>query len=428
MLALRMPKGLRQPLMIAVSLLLFGSKFMPAEPSQLINALVQNSYEYRLAGNSGAGREVLRKAISESQFVLIGEAMHGTQETARFSAAICAMAAQFNFHTMAIETGPIAAGNLRTWTSRPDRIEQLIRYTNLHPLSIPFYGWFEENDALAACAQFLGSDTFQLWGLDQEFFGGVGPVLEHMLASNPAKELQSEGVRLLTLDKLAIRNFRKSGSPYDLSLMSFSGAEFACLKGVVTASQNEYAKALLHSLILSRNIYRKHSRGATYEANRERALLMKLNFMSSYIEGGGNGPTPPKVILKFGDYHLYRGTNPLHSNEIGSLVSELAESRQLTSLHILVVPVRGMASQLAEKGENITSKIFDLQHDADSDYLFLQLLFANQKVDAWTLFDLRALRSHFAELGKMDEGLERVIFGYDLLLVIPNASASHEAR
>jgi|ERR1022692_3211627 hypothetical protein len=58
--------------------------------------------------------------------------------------------------------------------------------------------------------------------------------------------------------------------------------------------------------------------------------------------------------------------------------------------------------------------------------LFLRPVFENRLSDGWTVFDLRALRSGFATLGKVDEGLERASFGYDLLVVIPQASASHD--
>ena len=58
--------------------------------------------------------------------------------------------------------------------------------------------------------------------------------------------------------------------------------------------------------------------------------------------------------------------------------------------------------------------------------LFLRPVFENRLSDGWTVFDLRALRSGFATLGKVDEGLERASFGYDLLVVILHASASHD--
>jgi len=38
---------------------------------------------------------------------------------------------------------------------------------------------------------------------------------------------------------------------------------------------------------------------------------------------------------------------------------------------------------------------------------------------------LRALRDGFSKYGKIDAELERVIFGYDFVVFIPDAKASH---
>jgi hypothetical protein len=38
-----------------------------------------------------------------------------------------------------------------------------------------------------------------------------------------------------------------------------------------------------------------------------------------------------------------------------------------------------------------------------------------------TIFDLRAFRNDFGSLGAVDREMERLVFGYDFLVLIPNA-------
>jgi hypothetical protein len=47
-------------------------------------------------------------------------------------------------------------------------------------------------------------------------------------------------------------------------------------------------------------------------------------------------------------------------------------------------------------------------------------LIKNQVANGWTLYDLRKLR--FQGLGSADPGLKGLIYGYDLLVVIPELS------
>ena len=43
--------------------------------------------------------------------------------------------------------------------------------------------------------------------------------------------------------------------------------------------------------------------------------------------------------------------------------------------------------------------------------------------DGWTLYDLRPLRVHFSQTGIADAGYERLVFGYDFLLLVPRTTA-----
>jgi hypothetical protein len=50
----------------------------------------------------------------------------------------------------------------------------------------------------------------------------------------------------------------------------------------------------------------------------------------------------------------------------------------------------------------------------------------NQVSNAWTLYDLRNLR--FQKLGAVDPEMERVIFGYDFLVIVPEFTPAHSIK
>jgi hypothetical protein len=153
---------------------------------------------------------------------------------------------------------------------------------------------------------------------------------------------------------------------------------------------------------------------------------MKKNFVDPYTAAFQRDGAAPKIFFKFGAWHMYRGINPLHSSELGNLIGEAAEAHQFKSVHILVLGVKGQQLHFAGIGKPSQPAPLDLAGDKDSDFLFLKPLFENQAANSWTLYGLRALRDGFSQYGKIGAELERVIFGYDFVVLIPDPTPSHE--
>jgi hypothetical protein len=130
--------------------------------------------------------------------------------------------------------------------------------------------------------------------------------------------------------------------------------------------------------------------------------------------------------MKFGGEHTYKGYNPLRNNDLGNLVTELADSGGSQSVHILVLGVKGSQLRFAGIGRPFQPASFNLAEDKDSDFLFLKPMFDHLESDAWTMFDLRGLRKGFPSFGPADRELERLIFGNDLLVLIPNTTPSKQ--
>jgi hypothetical protein len=53
-------------------------------------------------------------------------------------------------------------------------------------------------------------------------------------------------------------------------------------------------------------------------------------------------------------------------------------------------------------------------------------MFDNLTSQGLTMFDLRAMRKGFRSLGPVDKEMERIIFGNDLLILIPQATPSRQ--
>ena len=89
---------------------------------------------------------------------------------------------------------------------------------------------------------------------------------------------------------------------------------------------------------------------------------------------------------------MFRGINPLHSSEVGNLISEAAEANQFKSVHILIAGVTGEQLHSVGIGKPAEAAALDLAGDKDSRFLFFKPLFDTQVENSWTLYDLRALR------------------------------------
>src|SRR5262249_15676304 len=123
---------------------------------------------------------------------------------------------------------------------------------------------------------------------------------------------------------------------------------------------NAKAQALFEGLVRSHDIYGAYVRGANYLSNRTRAHLMKKTFADHLQQASRPALGPPKVLVKMGSYHLYRGRNPLHSNEIGNFIAEIAEGQGAQSVHILVFGVKGSQLHYSKVGAPYEPGTFDL--------------------------------------------------------------------
>jgi hypothetical protein len=397
-----------------------------AQNTEFTETLKKNRVSIRIQNGklAGPGAEVLRTALAEAQFVALGED-HGIRQIPEFAAALCAELAPHGFHHMGLEIGSYVAPELEKMARSADGAKQLAEFEKKYPETIAFYNWQEEFAMLQKCESAASPGHLTIWGLDQEFMGATGFLADKILATNPGPEAETA---IETLSKETIEahaTATKTGSPGDLFMMTAKQDELDRVRGLLKKQGKPEAQKLFDALLVSREIYQKNMADDYYLSNRQRALLMKKNFSEPFAASSQSNGVLPKVFFKFGAYHMFRGINPLHSSELGNLISEAAEANQFKSVHILIAGVKGEQLHFVGIGKPAEAAPLDLAAAKDSPFLFFKPLFDAQLENSWTLYDLRALRDGFSKYGKIDPELERVIFGYDFVVFIPDPKASH---
>ena len=365
---------------------------------------------------SGTGAPFLRKALSEAQFVAIGEE-HGTREVPQFVWATCRAMAKDGLDAMAIESGPLVTARLQQWTARKSGDTSLAAFEKQYPDSIAFFNWRQEFDLLSHCQQATAPGILDLWGLDQEFLGSPTFILQQILETQPGPQAETIARKIQAQCSADTQKSIASGSWKDACMLRLSPIDLANLQSAAQRTENLRAQELTAALIKTQHIYSLHENGHRYEANRERALLLKHNFLAYYQQLLKTSGRAPRVLLKFGANHLFKGFDETNLSDLGNFVTEFADGLGSSSLHIEVLGIRGEDEAEFGPGQPDRAVAKDVAPGS------LAPLYAEAYPKGWTIFDLRPLRNNFANFGRVDRDLERLIFGYDMLVLIPDVTA-----
>lgn len=416
---------LRSTVMLLCALTITCVAVASAQESVFKERLLKNRYGLTVSGGNldGSAVPILRPVLQDAQFVLVGED-HGIAQVPAIVGAFCDQLMPAGFHTMALEVGPLAAGNLQAWVRDPTGRDRLSTFEKQYPANIAFYDWSEEFDLLSHCAA-KADGPFHLWGLDQELMGSSGWILTKILEQNPGPDAARQARQLLKKNNEANAAAEKSGNPTELFMMSASDDELNSLSVALRKEGNTTSQTLFDSLLQSRQIYQKNMSGQSAESNRQRSLLMKHNFVANYQQTTFSGTQAPRILFKFGAWHMFKGINPLLNSDLGNFLAEVADGQGTTSVRILILGVKGDQLRFAGIGRPAAPAPLNLAEDKDSDFLYLKPMFDNLLADGFTVFDLRSFRPDFRSIGPVDRELERLIFGYDFLVLIPHPAASH---
>ncbi len=381
-------------------------------PPDLGKKLRDARYELHVENGkfNGGAAAVLQTAIAQAKYVAIGED-HITAEIPQFASAVCNVMGPLGLAAMAIETSPRAAAFVASTFGKPDRLARMGALMAKYPDAVAFQNVKQENDLVDHCASVAGGESFHLWGLDQEFVGSGGWVLDEILETHPGPAA-TEAIKRLKEEEQRDAAAAQATDPSKLFLMAAPMEELDSAAALLAREGNAKANADFRELRTSAEIYRLNQQGSP-ESNNERARLMKQNFAGDMR--GAAITSSGKVLLKFGEWHLYKGFNPLQQRDLGDYVAELADGEGSTSLHICVLGAKG--THFTYGGYKKPAKTAPFVMDEDPDYKWMTPAIKNQVENGWTLYDLRKLR--FQGLGSIDPDFQRLIYGYDFLVIIP---------
>lgn len=409
---------MKQMLVFAALLFVAAAEAFGAEPDVSPSARIlasRSSIVLQDGTLTGPGSAGLLRAAGNANDVSLGED-HGTREIAQFSAALFAALVPHGFHTVVVETSPTIASKLERWIASPDGRAQYSAFEERFNGTVPFYGWKDEYAFLERASR-ATSGRLDVWGLDQELMGASTFLLESIGATHPPAPVQAQLQALIARDASDMKNAYTSGDPMQTFMMLTPREPLVALRDELRASGDRDGARYAGALLDSRDIYVDCCNAHAYQSNRMRSQLMKRTLLS-YL---ANQPTG-KLFFKFGEEHLYRGFNVIRNNDLGNFVAERADAAGTSDIRILALGAAGEQIKFAGMGRWTHAK-YGLLDDAHARFAYLKPFVEAMYPTGWTLFDLRPFRSHFAAMGIPDKDYERLVYGYDFLLLIPKTTA-----
>jgi len=382
-------------------------KFASGSPEQqqaLAQAMHENSYTLSLQDGklSGPGMDFLAQRTEKAQFVLFGEE-HFVKEFPEFLTALFTyLHAQHGFNYLALESDPVSAEA----ASRPPlrgNLEAIGRYAARYPNAFTFPS-DQELAMFAAVGRMSSGRTDPVWGLDQSF--GVLHALDRLQAlpgfrpTAKFSELRAQGAKLdLTRPDEDRPDFMEKVKTSDLEE----------LRRAMNPPAGSEAAFILDNLISSSEIYGDYESGRYYDNGFVREEQMKHLFLREYRAAQARGERTPKVLVKMGHWHVFRGSGPSYLQTLGNFVTEFATANGMEA-YSLGVYLRGpWRDVVQQKG--------------------LEPIALATDAGAWTIIDFRPLRARVAtgEFGKLDPTLLANIYGFDAALVLGGATAGTDA-
>ena len=352
---------------------------------------------------TGPGADFLLAEGARAQFVALGEE-HNVAEIPEVVAALLRdLQARAGYQYVALEQDPQAMRVASSGAMRGKR-DSIIALAHRYQKAFTFIS--DQELAMVADAGAISRGKGNaIWGLDQAF--GVTHVLDALLrtpgGSKDARDLASR-YRAVAAAKEATRDLEK------FHYMSAAKDEdFERLASLWHAAPGSDAAFLLNTLVVSDRVYRNYRERHNYENGFEREEYMKERFMDEYRHAEAADHAPPKVVMKLGHWHLYRGISPSNMQSLGNFVSEFARSHAASTFHVAI------------HGNNAAGGFRSLEAWPDS---FPDPRIArNLPHDAWTIVDLRPLRRNFGKLAAamrsdQRDQFMRLVFGFDAALYL----------
>lgn len=388
----------------ALTAMLAATPVSASDAEDLARLLKDNSWRVEAeAGElSGPGAARIVAWSRDAQFFLLGE-NHGSAGIARFATGVAKALGREGFRHTVVEADPLVTDHMVRLLKQggmPAFAHWLA--TDQRQRAVPFFAWREEADFVVAALA-----NGPVWGVDQSFLAAAHVHLDAIAA-------QTRDPRARAMAQAMAAEARADVIGW---LPKVDRARITALRDAIPA-RDAAARRIADLLVQSAAIYSPFSggQGSWHRANLARETLMKRSFLSYYDTAARRGSSPPRVLFKFGAWHLQRGLSETQVPSFGNFLAELALARYDRPVFNLRVMCGPGAEQVTFDGS--------VQSCADEFAPLAPALGTALSPDGETVFDLRPLRDKPRLWRDWPAEAKRLVWTYDAVVVIRGGGAA----
>ncbi len=331
----------------------FAQEITKAELVKTAKTFTLDTISYKLYGE---GFEFLKVEMKTNQNFMLGE-YHNSSLVSKFTQSLFPYLKEANFKVWVTEISPTSVRKLNSFLDSKDFTKNITDFTTKYGKNndaIPFFSSSADFDMLQASR----NNGFELWGLDQHYFGGFQFVMDDIFNGYDAKTKQENSTLLEDASK-------PNGN------LAFST--------LFDLSKNKLAQSIKKEMLESIAIYTDYSAGKYYQNNTVRSKLMKTNYNSYYTNYLNTKKVEPKAFFKFGSNHISKGLSPLGILDLGDFINQLSQMKNQESIHM----------QLCYRFELDKNVMTDRLTSGDYPIELLELYKENE----WVILDLRPFQA-----------------------------------
>ena len=385
--------------------ILFTAQIGAQTDSSLVKIILNHTHEIDVRDNKlqGDGAEIIREALEGSQFVLIGE-QHGIEEVGHFTQVIWEECKNLDYQYLALEVSPMMAGEMHRRV--PEGLDAWKQFALQYPFGVAFYDNGQDYSMMKS-----GVDNGTIWGLDQVFIAESRILMSRLVEVATSNQQRAMAEQYKGIAEEGASSAMQSMQMTDLLLFKMTDSLLTEFRQVFAG--NEAAIEILYEIEKSRDIYQAYFDKNYYGNNKLRIDLMKEHFLSYYKEAQTSDESLPRVVFKFGAYHMYRGFSPVQMLDLGNLTHELATINGHHTVSFGFMGLTGASS-------NPMSGVQEFDNKTDMDPHLVEALDQKALSGGYYLVDFRPLR--YRNLSKLKDKLVDRIHAFDFGVFVPVAN------
>ncbi len=389
---------------IILLILLATTQIHAQTDSSLVQFILTHTHEIDVSGEKlqGDGAEIIQQALEGSQFVLIGE-QHGIEEVGHFTHVIFEECQKLDYKYLALEVSPMMAEEMLRRV--PEGLDAWKQFSLQYPFGVAFYDNGQDFSMLSS-----GVENGKIWGLDQVFIAESRILMSRLVEIATSDHQKSIAEKYRKMGEEGAKSAMQSMQMTDLLLFQMTDSLLTVFRE--TFAGHDEALEILYEIEKSRDVYQAYFDKNYYGNNKLRIDLMKEHFISYYEKAREMDGLLPKVVLKFGAYHMYRGFSPVQMLDLGNLTHELASINGHHTVSFGFMGLKGATS-------NPMTGVQEFDNTTEMDPHLAEALDQKALTGGYYLVDFRPLR--YRNLSKLKDDLVDRIHAFDFGVFVPEA-------